>query len=169
MKKIMKVMKEEKIPLNSPILFERLADLLKDQKLYTTLYISTIETSFIQKFDEVRNDAGSSRSSLFPCTKTTSTSCMTVPTMKEDADVNSLEFVEHSGTLLDELLGVSNGCTIDGLILPYISRQIQDQSVSLKSMAESGFEVLKLRFIRYNQVFIKKIINNYLIKKLLYL
>lgn len=130
--------KEEKIPLNSPISFDRFMELLKEQKLYITLYTSKMETCFIDKLEEVWNNAGTS-------------------TRVDDVDVSLLEDEEDSTVQLDDFLGLSGETMIDGLVSPFISKQVADKLVSLRLPNDSGYEVVRMEVYPYNQVRIFKI------------
>lgn len=87
LKKVMKEMKLQKVDLNTPITYEKFIELLKDRELFMMLSTLKIDDNFIEKLDEAWNYEEKQNCSLLQNTKTTSTSCMTVPTQKDDVDV----------------------------------------------------------------------------------
>lgn len=151
MKKLMKRLKEDKIPLNSPISYSSFIDLLKELRLFTVFSTMKIEKCFIEKLQELLNGSGCSTSLVSVPTK--STSCLTAPFQKDVVDAPLLECAEGlQNESLDAVLELSDGVPNEGLISSFISRQIQDTSVTWRSVPTHGCDVVKLEVFPYNQV-----------------
>lgn len=122
----MKIMKEQEIPIDTPLSYEKLLKLVQDQKLFMTLYTLEIGQNFIEKLKEVWSGSGTSTSSLSSHMKTTATSCRTAIIPKEDADVNLSDYAEDMAEQLNKLLGSTSSVSDGGGISSYISKQTCD-------------------------------------------
>lgn len=156
----MKRLKEQDIPLTSPLSYVKFIDLLKELDFYTIWFTYKTPSDFIEKLEEVFNGSGGSMCSSYAATKIMPTSSSIVRTMKEDAVANTFEQSEDLGGTLDELLGFTTGPQTDGGISAHISKITQDVLNTLKSEEGYGCEVIKLEVYPFNQVciFLKIII-----------
>lgn len=145
-------MKEEDLSIDTPISYENFVKLLRDQKLYMTLYTLTIGHDFIEKLKEVWSGAGTSTSSSSENTKIMRTSCTIVGTEKDDAGANSYERAGDLVEQIDEVFGCTSSQHGDGGISCYISKMMGDNLHTLRSEGEYGTEVVKLEVFPYKAV-----------------
>ncbi|CAH0562753.1 unnamed protein product [Brassicogethes aeneus] len=144
MKKIMKVMKKQDVPLNSPISFEKFTDLLKNEELYMKLYTLKAKKTAIDMLESaLKRDQWQTSNCSFG-TETTFMSSTTAPSAIPSASVVDTNNCGATVDSLEKLFGISDFESNTGTISCFIQKKKNDSLFSLNVESPSGFEVVKL-------------------------
>ncbi|KAF5282689.1 hypothetical protein FQA39_LY17496 [Lamprigera yunnana] len=152
LKHLLKKMKTQKIPIDSPLTYKSFVELLKSEELYMTLYITKMNIEQMSQLEDVLKMEANATCSSLPGIPTTCKSSMIVHTPKTDAGVQELTPSGDVTSQIEALFGLTKLETIGGTISQYISINRNGTTNTLRSHSTVGSEVVKLEVYPLKEV-----------------